>query len=309
MNQIQTQTTRRSFKKFIRQPERYPLQLHKRDLNILQLVYDYRFIPSNHITGLIAGSERKILERLQKLFHHGYLDRLPDYTIRTRQGSEKMTYAITKKAADLLSSELGIELSKINWAYKNKTVTDRHIKHTLMIAKFKTTVGLAVRDGQGVDLMFWRENRGTGKSVDPTLCDKVTIELDGGRQEQRRIVPDAFFGLDDTEYEHFFYLEADRSTMPNERFMKKLMAYWTWWKQKGSKNKHDVESFRVLTVTPSEQRRNNLRQVAKQASPGKSGSGMFWFACEKDYSVANPESILDDIWITAKDDNRHALLE
>ena len=309
MSQTQTKTTRRGFKKFIRDPERYPLQLNKRDLDILHLIYDYRFIPSDHITSLISGSDRKILERLQKLFHHGYVDRLADRRIRTRSGSEKMTYAITKKAADLLSGELGIELSKINWAYRNRSVTERHIKHTLMIAKLKTTVGLAVRDGSGVNLMFWKENRGTGKSIDPELSDKVTIELAGGRQERRRIVPDAFFGLEDPDYEHFLYLEADRSTMTNERFMKKLKAYWTWWKQGGSKKKHNAEHFRVLTVTRSEQRRNNLREVAKQASPGKSGSGMFWFACEKDYSIDNPQSILDEIWITAKDNQRHALLE
>lgn len=309
MNQNQSQTTRKGFKKFIREPERYPLQLSKRDLGILHLIYDYRFIPSDHVTNLIDGSERKILERLQKLFHHGYLDRLPDYTIRTRSGSEKMTYAITKKAADLLSEELGTELSKINWAYRNKTVTDRHIKHTLMIGKVRTAVTLAVRNDGEAGLMFWKENRGTGKSIDPEFSDKVKIELPGGREEQRRIVPDAFFALEDSQYEHFFYLEADRSTMTNDRFMKKLKAYWTWWKQGGSQKKHKIEGFRVLTVTRSEQRRDNLREVAKQASPGKTGSGMFWFACEKDYSIDNPESILGEIWLTSKDNQRHALLE
>jgi hypothetical protein len=122
-------------------------------------------------------------------------------------------------------------------------------------------------------------------------------------------VPDGFVRLEKSSCQHFLFLEADRSTMTTERFAKKLTAYWTWWKQGGSKKKHGVEHFRVLTITPSPQRRDNLRKVATKAAPVKGGSSMFWFACEKDYAVDNPESILGPIWTTAKDEQRHSLLE
>jgi hypothetical protein len=304
-----TPQTRRKFSKFIRHPERYGLQLQERDLDILELVYDYRFIPSDQVVQLIEGSERKILDRLKKLFNHQYLERMCDRRIRTQSGSEKMVYAITARAAQLLVDERGLEIGKVNWASKNRTVTDRHIKHTLMIGKFRTAVTLAVAAKEDLELLFWKEHRGTGQQLNPELLDSVTLELEKGREERRKIVPDAFLGLEDSDYEYFLYLEADRSTMTNDRFKKKLSAYWAWWKQGGSKKKHQVENFRVLTLTPSVKRRDNLRKAAIEASPGKNGSGMFWFACEKDYNVQEPETVLGDIWVTAKDDEKHSLLE
>jgi len=305
--------TRSRFRKWRREPDRYPLQLTQRDLDILALIYDHRFLPSDHITALIPGSERKILERLQKLFHHEYVDRLPDQRIRTHAGSEKMVYAITHRAADLLASELGIEVTKVNWASKNKSVTERHVKHTGMISKFRTVLTLACTPQNGVSLSTWREHGGSGQILDPELADNVKIEIQEGRYagvvERRRIVPDAFIMLEDADYQYPLFLEADRSTMTSERFLKKLNAYWVWWKSGGCKKKLGVENFRVLTVTQSEQRRDNLKRIAIDASPGKGGSGMYCFACQKDYSVADPASILAPIWLTAKDDHAHHLLE
>jgi len=309
MIQNKTKTIRRSFSKFIRHPECYPLQLQKRDLQILHLVYDYRFIASDQIKGLIPGSGRKKLERLQKLFHHSYLERLADRRIRLRAGSDKMVYAITNKAAELLTDELGIPVGKVNWAWKNRSITERHIKHTLMIGRFRTAMSLAAEKGSEARLLFWKENRGIGQNLDPELSDAVMIAAGGKGKERARIIPDAFLALVNAKSEQFFYLEADRSTMTNDRFLKKLKAYWTWWKEGGSKRKHKVKNFRVLTITRSYERRDNLRRIAAAASPGAGGSGMFWFACEKDYSVSAPESIWGNIWVTAKSQERTSLLE
>ncbi|MGA3116744.1 MAG: replication-relaxation family protein [Syntrophobacteraceae bacterium] len=278
-------------------------------MEILALVYDYRFMASDQVTRIIAGSERKILARLQKLFHHGYLERLCDRRIRTRAGSDKMVYTITQKAAEFLIAEMGLPITKLNWTSKNRTVTERHIKHTLMIGKFRTALTLAVGDQERVGLAFWRESRGIGQNIDPELSDKVTVGVGDRGKEQARIIPDAFLAVETAKSKHFLYLEADRSTMTNERFLKKLKAYWIWWKQGGSRKKHGVDHFRVLTVTRSYERRDNLKRIALEASPGTGGSGMFWFACEKDYEVSAPESILRDIWVTAKSKERHSLLE
>lgn len=301
--------TRSSFSKFKRCPEQYPFQVTQRDLEILHLVYDYRFIPSDHLLALIPGSKRKILDRLKNLFHHGYVDRMPDHRIRTHSGSDKMIYALTDRGAELLACEKGLEFSKVSWVAKNRAVTERHIKHTLMIARFRTTVTLVTAQSESLKLIFWKENRGSGQNIDPDLSDRVTISLGQGREERRRIVPDAFLGIEDPEYENYFYLEADRSTMTNERFAKKLRAYWTWRKEEGSLKKHGVEHFRVLTITPSYERRDNLRKISLTASPAKGGSSMFWFACEKDYSLENPASMLGAIWVTAKDGEPHSLFE
>lgn len=227
MKNQKPKATRRSFSKFIRHPEQYPMRLQRRDMEVLYLIYDYRFIQSDQIVRLISGSRRKLLERLQKLFHHGYVERLADRRIRTRSGSDRMVYTITNRAAELITEELGVPVGKVNWASKNRSVTERHIKHTLMIAKFRTALTLAVAQADNLTLSFWRESRGVGQSSDPELCDKVMIEAGERKKEAAPVVPDAFFALKLPKGEYYFYLEADRSTMTNERFLKKLKAYWT----------------------------------------------------------------------------------
>jgi hypothetical protein len=216
-----------------------------------------------------------------------------------------MVYAITRKAGDLLASEGGLDISKIDWDLKNRTVTERHIKHTLMIAKFRTILTLAILGRKGVEIGQWKENRGSGKSLNPELSDTVKLEIKEGKELRLRIVPDAFFSLIEGDTEMFFFLEADRGTMAADRFWKKLTAYRAWWQQGGSKKKLGAKNFRVLTITPSIRRRDNLREVAKKVKP----AGMFWFAGEKNYSVNNAGAIFEAIWINGKDEKAHSLLE
>ena len=298
---------RQKFSKFKRNPGN-PLQFQLRDLKILELIYEYRFIPSDHITRLLGGSERNILTRLKKLFDHGYVDRMMDRKIQLRAGSDPMVYAITKKAADLLRDN-GVKVPETNWVYLNRENKERYIKHTLLINKFRTTLTLAFNQADGQALSLWKENRGTGKNIDPDLSDRITIETGKGKEERRRINPDAFLVIKEQQFLHYLYLEADRSTMTNSRFLHKLIAYRTWWKQGGSKEKHGVENFRVITITRSIQRRDNLRNTAIATTPGKQGSGMFWFASETDFSIKEPNSILRPIWVTPKDNKLHYLLE
>ncbi len=68
-------TTTRRKKRFVRDSS-VSLQLTDRDIKIIKLVYQCRFISSDCIIGLLGGSRKGILNRLHLLFHHaGFLDR------------------------------------------------------------------------------------------------------------------------------------------------------------------------------------------------------------------------------------------
>jgi hypothetical protein len=88
-----------------------------------------------------------------------------------------------------------------------------------------------------------------------------------------------------------------------------MKAYWYYWKQEGHTKKYNIKGFRVLTLTKSTQRANNLTQVTKQADEKQKGSVMFWFASEKSYELQDPGSVLKPIWQTPGDDNWHEILE
>ena len=51
--------------------------LTSRDRELLRAVHRHRLLRSTHLTSLAGGSRQAILQRLQLLFHHGYLGRPP----------------------------------------------------------------------------------------------------------------------------------------------------------------------------------------------------------------------------------------
>jgi len=257
--------------KFKRRPEEVGgLRLQERDIEIIRLVYDFRFLNSDQIKALIDGSEQGILRRLQKLFHHGFLDRPPSQILYPLAGPQKMVYALGDRGASLLAEKYGIDIAKIK-------IPDTH-------------------------LLFWqRENP-------KELKDYVYIE-DHGREIKAPIVPDGFLGIQDPKGKMYFFLEADQSTMTNARFLKKMRAYWNWWKEGKHTKRFGIKAFRVLTITKTKQRKENLRKITKKADDRQAGSFMFWFTSEENYSIQRPQSVLKPIWQTPKDDSYHSILE
>ncbi len=155
------------------------------------------------------------------------------------------------------------------------------------------------------------------------IQDQVVIG-DRGEKEAAPIAPDGYFELSlhrKNDVKKDFFFEADRNTMTEERFLKKLKAYWNLKDQEakdGLKKKLGVENYRVVTVTTTERRRDNLLEVSKQVNSnnsdeqGKSdeeGSSMFMFACESDYSLEEPESILKQIFKTPADEGKKSILK
>ncbi len=295
--------------RFTRSPEAVGgLRRQKRDIEIIKLVHDYRFLDSRQIRALTEGSDQVILRRLQKLFHHGYLDRPVSQIIFSNPllGHENMVYGLGDKGADLLADTYGMDRGKIIWKEKNKEVRERYIQHTLMISNFRACLTLALNAVPGARLLFWiRENTGE-------LREKEYVQFrEGGKQKKLPIVPDGLFGIEESGEEMDLFLEADRSTMTNSRFLNKLRAYWIWHLQKGQRKRFGLENFRVLTLTRTKQRMENLIRVAQRADGKEKGSYMFWFACEKDIRLEDPQAVLQCIWRTAAsgDQKLHSLLE
>lgn len=91
---------------------------------------------------------------------------------------------------------------------RRKEVGDRYLAHQLMIGDFRIAVTLAAKAAR--------------------------IEATWRRfPDDQPVRPDGFFGLrfptlPDGRNRAFFCLEADRSTMPRERFLAKLHAYQAW---------------------------------------------------------------------------------
>ncbi len=289
-----TMSTKRH-KKFVRSKEPPgKLVIGERDLRILRALAEHRFLTSEQLFALDGGGRRNLQRRLQYLFHLGFVDR-PSQQLSFDRPQSHIVYALGDKGADLLCERLAWPRGKVDWTTKNRQASASYIWHGLMISQFWTVLSLALR-GNPASLVNWQQGA--------ELRDHVQVE---GRR--LAIVPDAFFTIEEGDDLLHFFLEADRSTMSLKRFWGKMRAYWEWWKQDRHRDKFDISRFRVLTITLSDARKDNLRDVARRADDLRRGSAMFLFACEKSYNLQEPESILCPIWHSPRDGKSHHLLE
>jgi Replication-relaxation len=96
------------------------------------------------------------------------------------------------------------------------------------------------------------------------------------------VIPDSLFKTQDRKNVIHSFVEADRSTMTNARYLSKLKAYYAFWLAYVKDNRSSpIKQMRVLTITRSEERKQNLRKVADQVS--SQAKNLFWFICEKEY--------------------------
>ncbi len=123
------------------------------------------------------------------------------------------------------------------------------------------------------------------------------------------LVPDAFFVLETATHKYPCFLEADRATMTQERFVSKLRMYWRHNREQQFKETLGVSHFRVLTITPNEKRTENLCHAAKDADERREGSLMYLFISETRYNVKTSEALLKAMWKSPKDDTPRSILE
>lgn len=279
-----------------------PFRLQARDREIIKLVHDFRLATSRHIQLLIPGSMKKLLYRLQKLYKHQYIDRI------RLSNNLPMVYALDNRGADELARMGLMERTRINWHAKNRDLAEHFVEHTLMISDVRCLLTAALRDVPEISLHSWV---GEGE-----LRHDVVIEGPQQRSIVAPIIPDGSFILERPRpgggkpLQAHCFVEADRSTMSGRtRFFTKLKAYWTFWREGTYKETYNRSVFRVLTVTKSPERRDNLRGVAQRVSDTQDPMlGMFWFAALSD-SLDNPSAILAPIWRSGGDEQQHSLLE
>lgn len=252
---------RRRLPRFVRakQSHRPPLALQERDLDLIRITHSYRLITTPQYLLLFSDESRDgIYRRLQKLFHHGYLDRIGN------NPNAPLVYALGRKGAEVLDAPV------------RREVGERYVAHQLMIGDFRVALTRASRE-RGISLS-WRDI-GEGSPIKP----------------------DGFFGLrfpdlPEGRNRTFFMLEADRSTMTRERFIQKLAAYQAWHAQGGHTKALGIRSFRILTVTKSEERLASLRRVVAEVPALRGGLPIFWFTAETRLTLTRPVSVFLPIW-------------
>lgn len=128
--------------------------LTERDRQIMRYVFRHRFLRSTHIVALVGGSRQQTLRRLQRLYHHGFLDRPRAQIDYYRRGSQAMVYGLGNKGMTLLEQEDGIPQRKLDWTAQNRTATRFFMEHTLAVAEAMVALECNCRK-QGIELIYY----------------------------------------------------------------------------------------------------------------------------------------------------------
>src|SRR3989338_7188854 len=254
-----------------------PLKLQPSDITLLRDVWEFRFLNTPQILALHQGGKRNLLRRLTSLFQHGYLDR-PESQTSARLSSTHIVYSLGRKGAETLAKNAE-EREGILRRVRENEHTLPLIAHSLMISQFRVCLTLALKKRSDIKLARWVQ----GNDLKSALAK---------RGANPPLVPDAFFVLETPTHKYPCFLEADRATMTQERFVSKLKMYWRHNREESFKDSLGVSHFRVLTIAPHEKRAENLCRAAKDADDRRAGSLMYLFLSETRYNVETPEALL-----------------
>ena len=283
-------------------------EITERDHEIIQLVHAHRFLRSSHLCALIPTSPQQILRRLKLLYHHGFLERpRAQLAYYHRGGSRRIIYGLGNKGAALLKQELGESIRTFNWNDKNGSVKGVFLEHALLVSDIMVAIDLASR-AAGIRLLAENDLASERKAFRWSVNLNERVKLG--------IVPDRAFALEFPDQNGateraYFFLEADRGTMPVIRknlfqtsFYRKLLAYEATWAQLIHQRRFGFHRFRVLAVTTSPARRDALIGACSKL---KSGHGLFLF---RDQSVLErPTDILTALWHTGRKGETTRLLD
>jgi DNA-binding Lrp family transcriptional regulator len=285
-----------------------PIQLTERDRDLIRLVHRHRFLRSHQIAALLGGSEQQIVRRLQLLFHHGYLER-PRAQVKfiERGGSQPLAYGLGNKGGALLRRELGIAVDSDAWSEKNHAVGRVFLEHALLMSDVMVSLELACRK-HGVRLLYEDELELPVEKQPFQWWVKIQDSMKLG------VIPDAVFALEYTDQNDqmqrsYFFLEADRGTMPVVRkglaqtsFFRKLLAYEATWTNKVHQRYLGIHRFRVLAVTTIAARVQTLLEACSQL---KRGHGLFLFAD----TSALEKDLFSPVWRNGKTGKLSPLLD
>jgi hypothetical protein len=244
-------------------------EITERSRQIISTIARYRFIPSSHITRLVAGDPRTTHEHLQILTQRGLIKRF-----QLKRNFEFAYYLDNPEALVLLASQPYVERQSLPWAdlkrnqegdYANAALNGQHVKlaflwHELMVSRFHFMLEMACKTSSEpvVELAAWRQGPELSHYISiPTLVHNPHRDRDEEDPENLERVnhePDAFFTLrvhddfDEPAAHHFMY-EADRATMPIPDMKQKFRAHHHYIvTQKKHREHYNIQRIRAVLV-------------------------------------------------------------
>ncbi len=208
----------------------------------------------------------------------------------------------------MLRQKIGLAVHPDSWSERNNVIGRIYLEHTLFVSDVMVAIELACQKHGGIRLLY--EEQLALRSQRQPFGWRVKIQ----NGWKLGVVPDRVFALEfpdasGNSQRAYFFLEADRGTMPVTRqtlsqtsFVRKLLAYEATWTQKIHQRQLGIHRFRVLTVTTSAARVKSLIDACSQL---ERGHGLFLFA---DKTILSGD-IFSRVWQSGKPGETGSLLD
>ncbi|GEM_PF-3327070 len=255
-----------------------PIVISDRDKSLISAFVDYRILNTEQVFRLFFPSVGRARKRLRQLWQHGYLKRIVRPT-RMGEGSSMFLYLPSRRGPRIIFAN-GTDR-------KIRMRSSFHMDHALAINTFRICLELATRKSKNLSLDSWKEGRKIGMTA--TVKDKEGIK-------KVLIIPDAYFVLKHEGRTFHYFLEIDCGTTDLKRIILKCRGYLDLWQEKTAHAKFGMSSFRVLHVTTTDQRLQNMIEQLRKLQSYHDRLDLLLTTSQDLYSLSQPKRVFDPIW-------------
>jgi hypothetical protein len=274
------------------------MQLTERDVRILRLVADFRYMTREQVEKLefspttISYCKR----RLSLLFHNGYLERrfLP---LRGVFGAARAYYVLDQRGTGVLMTLLALTRAELDWRPRDGRREPLYMEHTLRINDMRVLLILAARRA-ALELRWIDERELKRRARDHRVPDPLHLN------ERITIIPDGYFTLGNR---WSFALELDRGTVEEVPFKRKVRGYGEWKTSGLYTRSFGTSSLRVLFVVADSRRDPHRISRIRRWTQSAGGGSMFWFAALEELGA--DALLFEPEWIDASREGRRSLLD
>ncbi|QLY30388.1 replication-relaxation family protein [Nocardia huaxiensis] len=218
-------------------------QLSERDIAIVEDVERFRLLTTRQIQRLhfttghqsVAAATRATTRVLQRLRGHGVISTLTRRVGGVRQGSDSLTWQLTATGDRLLRHLHGRAYRR-----RYREPSPEFTKHTLTVAN----LGVLLREAEQAGRIELSEIGVEGQAR------RMFVGRHGAREVLK---PDLYAVTAGREFEHHWFIEADRGTEHDPHLARKLGAYSRFFKSGRYQAEHGLFPS-VLWVVPDDKR-------------------------------------------------------
>ncbi|HEX2897450.1 MAG TPA: replication-relaxation family protein [candidate division Zixibacteria bacterium] len=282
-------------------------RMTERDGDVLLSIYKHRFLTITQIQRMHFPSMQTAYRRIRLLKQQ---ELLSDFTI---PNIEESIITVSRRGLVEVAGLLGVDMKELSSTETKSKPKDYYfMRHFLAINDFRIQLDLD-SSAAGIKVLGFipdylgerTPQGGVSRYIRDVVCD-----IEKGREEVSH-TPDGVFVLEREDKAALFFLEIDRGTEgishPEKGVFKAIRFYTNYLisgqYQRYSKdfNKESFKGFRVLFVTTSRERIENIRQsISGLEAPIKSKLFVWLSTFEK----LNESGIFGRIWVSAlKGDN------